>query len=418
VLKSRCNSAAIVEQTRLALGQVALEASAADEALVVAVRGVSLTLAYHSAQMLKLILTVGSVIIAAALIVTIFMRPEARIDRRDTNSSTAAVPGRADPARGASGRLDREQADAATASDVMGTELTDTGDAALPVDRIPIPLSPERMRILEQDEEMAAFFDRLEREPRDAVWSGNFERFLEDSLISKLDLANYNIDLLECRSQTCVLLATGYGDDAVAGWFDSMGVLLEDESALEALMGGPGTAGCGVGDLAPGVYALNCSFIRTGIESGEEAPPPVLSLDAPYPQGIVVEPIEVSDVIGSVIESSEAAYDWHRQLEQEATDPGWSTYIEPLITNHLLNSELPEGMSLIGLTCRSSLCEVQLTSNGIGEDEPNGAWIAYMLEFGGLYQDQLTMAGWHEGESIDGELTGLVWYLERGSPAP
>lgn len=273
----------------------------------------------------------------------------------------------------------------------------------------PIPIPAEFRAFIEGNQELAAFHARLERESEDAAWASRVERVLEDHFNQAIDPSSYRLLSIECRSAACEVLAVGYGDDALRGWMDAAKKLI-DSGVVEELFPKPGHAGCGGGDAGPGVFLLNCTFER--VDSAlADATSVKLSLDAPYADGVAVERVEVPESLVPLIETNAQVYDLHRRLEREPTDLSWSNYIEPLLADYLTNLDGAQAIDIVGIDCRTSLCEVQLVSN---DDAAFISLVASMPEFQQQSWHDLTTAGMNGNDIEDGG-TGLVWIMERSA---
>lgn len=359
-------------------------------------------------------------LLGALVLVVVVIGALDRVPGRDAGESSSG-PAEVGPGgtRGPA-ELASESAVAAPAADrsdrtspaPSGGDAADAGGSSSSVDDAvfrPIPIPAEFGEKFGNDEELAAFHAALEREP-DSEWGRAIQQFLEEHFNSTLDLSEFNILSLECRTKSCEILAVGYNDDALRGWMASAYELFESSEDFEALMGGPGTGGCGGGDLAPGMMSLTCTFRLLDEPPDDSAPAETYSLDAPYPDGVTVEPVFVAEDVMPVIEASEQMYELHRRLEQEATDYSWSSYIEPLIEEYLAGLDSTRDVTVVGVTCRTTLCEVQMT--GFADiDFIN--WLPDMLEFQRLDWHDLTIAGLDGSDVIEGEASGFVWYLQR-----
>jgi len=276
-----------------------------------------------------------------------------------------------------------------------------------------IPVPPDFAAIFERNGDLANFHRRLESEPENAEWARRIEDILQNMFLSKLDPSAYVVSTLECRATACEILAMGYGDDALRNWMAAIAGLEDSDQDFGELFGGPGNFGCGAGNVAPGIYALNCTLQRVDPPPEGAEPAETFSLSAPYEDGITVEPVVVADAAVEAIESSADLYNLHRQLEREATDYGWSNYIEPLLAEYVQSLGAESGMSLLGVTCRTTLCEVQMLATN---DQAMMMWVPSMLEFQQLDWHDLGIAGLDTSDVPDGEPTGVVWILQRRPP--
>jgi hypothetical protein len=321
----------------------------------------------------------------------------------DTDAGTQADdPGTG--ARSADGSARIARADSTDAA-------TDTPAASGAGDRyVPIPVPAELAAAFERDEGLRRFHEALEREPEDAAWATATERQLADFIGESFDLSEFIVHLIECRSQSCEVLVTGYGEDAFRTWVNGMSVLFESESFGD---GGDSDyrAGCGGGDLGPGVFALNCTFTQADSVPGDAPADEAFSLDAPYDDGVMAERVSVPDMLVPLIEAKPEVYELHRQLEIEHTDIGWSDFIETQIIDHFAEIPELESLTVLGVECRTTLCEVQIVMEDPSEF---GDWLAEMMAF----HDE----SWHDlatvdlnGDDVGEDRMGIVWLLQRSN---
>ena len=290
--------------------------------------------------------------------------------------------------------------------------------AAVDPSRVPIPVPADFVDVFESNEALAAFHAMLESEPEDSAWAQALESHFTSHFNGTLDLSEWRVQLIECRSTACEILATGYGDEAMRGWMQSLSELFENEEQFEALIGGPGNASCGGRDLAPGVFGVSCTIQRTEGEAaaGDAVPESeTFSIDAPYPDDVSIERVQVPEFIVPAIESDRAVFDLHRRLEQETIDYAWAGYVEPLITEFLSGLDPERGLELLDVTCRSTLCEVQMVARN--EEVAMVEWVSTMLDFMRTEGHGLMPGAANDETFGDGEETGIVWFLERG-PEP
>lgn len=274
-----------------------------------------------------------------------------------------------------------------------------------------VPIPPDFAELFERNGGLAAFHAELESEPEDRAWADLVERTLQAHYDASLDPNAYRVLSVECRSSACEILAMGYGDDALRGWMLSLNELVADEGQFEALIGGHGNASCGASDLAPGVVALSCTLKRIDEAPAASADTASLSLAAPYPEDVYVEPVLVDDSVVQAIESSREIYDLHRRLERESVDYSWANYVEPLIAEYVEGLDPARGLDLLGVACRATLCEVQLSARS--EEASMVEMVAAMLDFQRLDWHDLNTAAINNTETPAGEPIGIVWILER-----
>jgi hypothetical protein len=325
---------------------------------------------------------------------------------RDSEPSTVAGVG-ATTAAAESQDATGAAAGGPKASEDGVTQAADGADDLFAAIAIPADLA----EWFEHNEDAAAFHSKLEHEPEDPLWAARLEDFFGDHINSTLDPSKYRVLSLECRSQSCEILAMGYGDDALRGWMTSFSQLFESEDDLKAIVGGPGRASCGGGDLAPGMTALNCTFARAEPAPADTGPPETFRLDAPYAEGVTVDRVNVPDSVASAIESNRELYDLHRRLEGEQTDFGWSNYLEPQIRNYLEDLPSANSLTVLDVVCRTTLCEVQLL---VHEEGAFVDFISSMVDFQRLGWHDLTTASVNGTDSEEDEPEGIVWILERG----
>jgi len=274
-----------------------------------------------------------------------------------------------------------------------------------------IPIPPDFADVFARNEELAAFHAELEGEAEDRAWAERVEQVLRSHYDASLDPNAFRVLSIECRSSACEILAMGYGDDAMRDWMLSVSELVKDEGQIESLIGGHGTASCGGSDVAPGVIALSCTLKRVDEEPSVPGDVPLLSLDEPYPDGIYVEPILVDDSVAEAIESSQQLYDLHRRLEREGVDYSWANFLEPQIAEYVNGLDPSRGLELLGVTCRTTLCEVQISARS--EEVSMVEMVAAMLDFQRLDWHDLNSAALNNTQTPEGEPTGIVWFLER-----
>ncbi|MDX1562749.1 MAG: hypothetical protein R3305_07465, partial [Gammaproteobacteria bacterium] len=147
---------------------------------------------------------------------------EAPADAAGTSSPGSG--GGAGAARVTGGQSGSDAAASAGADlDEVGAGSTTVG-AARP-GTSPIPIPSDFAAEFERNEGLRDFHARLESEPEDPIWANRIEGFLESHFNATLDPAQYRILSLECRATACEILATGYGDDASRGWWQSVSEL-------------------------------------------------------------------------------------------------------------------------------------------------------------------------------------------------
>lgn len=340
--------------------------------------------------------------------------------RDDASARSRSSMSGSDPIADRLGQTVSEQGSGAASTADTAAEAADgprvgangaNSDAPADSTRVPIPIPAEFAAIFERNEDLAAFHAMLESEAEDSDWALGVEQYLERHFNATLDLSQWRVLTIECRSTSCEILATGYGDDSMRGWMQSVAQLFENEDQFEALIGGPGIGSCGGGDLAPGVFAVNCTIQRSGEEPPASTVTEVFPLDTPYPDDVSVDSLPVDGIVVPAIESDREAFDLHRRLEQEPVDYAWAGYVEPLIADYLGGLDPERGLGLLGVTCRSTLCEVQMIARD--EEVAMVEWVSTMLDFLRLEGHGLIPAGGNDSTIDNGAETGIVWFLER-----
>jgi hypothetical protein len=290
------------------------------------------------------------------------------------------------------------------------------GSATAPADgsgSIPVPAEYEAF--FRSDATMAELHRRLEAEADDPQWADRIESALRQHFGASLDPAMYRVDVVECRTSTCEMLAIGYDEQALRGWMSSISGFVQSfgtEAEFVEFFGGPARMGCGGAAVSPDVIALSCMMMR--MEPGQRpAPAASLSLSAPYPDDSSVEPVPVAASIVPVIESNAEIYELHRRLEREATDFGWANYLEPLLAEYVQELDPAIGMRYLDVTCRATLCEVQMMANG---GQSFLQWVSETYVFQQLDWHDLKTRGIDIGDVRTGGTVGVVWMLERDPP--
>jgi hypothetical protein len=279
----------------------------------------------------------------------------------------------------------------------------------------PIPIPGEFAASGEREGHLSEFHAMLEHEREDPEWALPLERELEDFLNEMLDPSLVTVKLIECRSDSCEILAVGYGEQAKKEWLNLAQALYESglmEKWFKTDGQGQGNGSCGAVDLAPGVAGLVCQFSRVASHPIDEdaATTGTFSLTAPYPDGVEFTPTPVPDEFVRLYETNAEVYDFHRALQVEAVDHSWAPFIENQIIEHF--SAIPELESVIyhHIECRMTRCEVQLTIH-----DPQAA-VPWTLELGN-FNDQ----PWNDLEfkiynvPTDDDLMRIVWLLNRNT---
>jgi hypothetical protein len=327
------------------------------------------------------------------------------------SATRASGPGQALRLPGDTGADAADSAASRAATSPAAGDVDGQSSATEDPSRVPIAVPADFVEVFERSEDLAAFHAALESEPEDSAWALGVEQYLESHFNGTLDLSEWRVQLIECRSMSCEILATGYGEDSMRGWMQSVAQLFEDEEQFKALMRGTGMGSCGGSDLAPGVFAVNCTIRRTDEEPPSSTEAEVFPIDTPYPDEVSVDPLSVADIVTPAIESDRVVFDLHRRLEQESVDYAWAGYVEPLINDFLGGLDPERGLGLLDVTCRSTLCEVQMVARD--EDVAMVEWVTTMLDFLRTDGHDLVPAGGNEATIDDGGQIGIVWFLER-----
>lgn len=273
-----------------------------------------------------------------------------------------------------------------------------------------IPIPPEFSEIFASDPELAARHARLESEIEDPVWALRLEQYLRDLFDSSPDATALRVLSLECRSVNCEILVVGYGEDALRQWGAVAISLGEEDSRFEEIVGGPGEIGCGIGEVAAGIVSFLCHLARTQALQTEPVPAARLSVNAPHPEGVSVEPVAVADGVLEVIESNRGLYDLHRRLERETTDFSWANYSRQVIEEFLGGRGTDGGISTLSVDCRATLCEVQMMSR---DESAYIRWLTDAYRFQQASTHDLVTVGMSDSGFEDEGTAGVVWILER-----
>lgn len=277
----------------------------------------------------------------------------------------------------------------------------------------PIPVPGDFAGIVERDGRLSEFHERLEREPEDPGWALPLELELEGFLNERLDPALIAVKLIECRSDSCEILAVGYGEDATKEWFEMFRALHESgivEKWFETEEPGQFNGGCGGVELAPGVAGLICEFSRASPQPTEEdaATAGPFSLTAPYPDGIEFTPVPVPDDFVSLYETNAEVYEFHRALQAETIDHSWAPFVESQIAEHFFGAPEFESVNYHHLECRMTRCEVQLT---ISDPSTAIAWTLELKDFHSQPWNDLEFTIYNV--PADDDLMRILWLLRR-----
>ena len=277
----------------------------------------------------------------------------------------------------------------------------------------PIPVPGDFAGIVEREGRLSEFHERLEREPKDPEWAQPLERELEDFLNELLDTSLVTLKLIECRSDSCEILAVGYGEEATKEWLNMSGALFESgilEKWFETEEPGQFNGGCGSVELGSGVAGLLCEFSRTVLQTEDEfsATSRTFSLTAPYPAGVDFTTVPVADDFVSLYETDAEVYDFHRALQAETKDHSWAPFIENQIAEHFSKIPALESVNYHHVECRTTRCEVQLT---ISDPSTAIAWTLELKEFENQPWNDLEFTIYNV--PADDDLIRIVWLLKR-----
>ena len=319
-------------------------------------------------------------------------------------------PPASSPGAGDESSNSRGQSDSASTGVVAGGTGESTGNSYEP-----IPVPGDFTEIVERDGRLSEFHERLEREPRDPEWALPLERELEEFLNELLDPSLIVVKLIECRSDSCEILAVGYGEHVTKEWFEMSRALYEAgvlEKWFETEEPGQFNGGCGSMDLGPGVVGLVCEFSRTASQATEEdsATAGPFSLTAPYPEDVTFTPIPVPDDFVSLFENDADVYNFHRALQAETVDHSWAPFIESQIAEHFSTAPEFSVIDFHHVECRMIRCEVQLT---IHDPSTAIAWTVELKNFENQPWNDLEFTIYNV--PADDDLIRILWLLKRRS---
>jgi len=301
--------------------------------------------------------------------------------------------------------------------DAVGTERTaaypgGTSVIAEQYRRIPIPA--ELQSWFEDDPSNLEFHEALERESRDAEWAYRVETDLREFINSRTGLTNINVLSVECRSKNCEILAIGYGDESFRTWVQEMSALLSDEAWLKERFQEPGVAGCGGGNISPGVVGLNCEF-RSGLselvasDQASERTFDFLIAESPEAQINEGNRIPVPEAFVELLESNPELAELHLRTESEPIDYSWSAYMENQLTDYMSSRPAFGGLTITRVECRTTLCEVQLVA---ADDSAVLNWTLEMPDLLRQSWHDLNLAGVN-ADQLDSGVTGMIEIFQR-----
>ena len=270
-----------------------------------------------------------------------------------------------------------------------------------------IPIPPDLAELFERDANLARFHGLMAGEPRDTEWANSLEQRFRDYIAGRLSASEHIVQLVQCGTNSCELLATGYGPDVANEWLESMTDIFESGQVNEWALG-TGEGRCSQEPLAPNVFGLYCIYSQNSAISAPTMPPGVLSIDEPFPEGSFVDRVDVPEPMAELIESDERIYELHRELETETRDADWADAQEAALARHF--NDLPKlpALSVTQIECRTTLCEVHLVLT----DPPMHSVLleevsAFHSAWPGLATDRMT-----GGDLEDSEME-VVWLLRR-----
>ena len=365
-------------------------------------------------------------IVAVILVLAAFAAALLLIDRgalspeQDTPlADRAAVPTIATPAEDSALRTSPSAPPPSLADSSESVIAAPTSEltGALNVDpemvvRIPIPA--ELAEWYARDSGKMEFHEWLERLPRDSVWADSVETDFRDFINSKPELLNIRVLSIECRTNACEILAIGYEESAFRTWMEGMSELFTEDTWLQDRFEGPGEAGCGGGQMAPGIVALGCTFQSRELEAAEldgvDEIGDTLLTETAGAEAEDLDQIPLSEAMARLRESDREYAEVHQQMERESTDYSWSVFMETQLTEYLTSLPSLTDTSIVMVTCRTSFCEIQATASG---DQAFPEFVIEMPLFHqqswhDLYTEGLTM-----GE-IGRDQYGILWMLRRG----
>lgn len=277
----------------------------------------------------------------------------------------------------------------------------------------PFPVPGEFAELVERKGHLSEFHEKLEHEPDDPEWARPLERELENFLNDILDPSHVALKLIECRSESCEILAIGYDDRAKRKWMEMAQALYESgmlEKWFDTKDPGRFNGECGAVNMGSGVAGLLCQFSSAASQPIDEdvGTTGTFSLTAPYPDGVEFAPVPVPDDFVPLYETNAEVYDFHRALQREAVDHSWAPFIESQISEHYSAIPELESVNYHHIECRMTRCEVQLT---IPDPQTVIPWTVEL----GNFDDQ----PWHDLEftiynvSSDDDLVRIVWLLNR-----
>jgi len=258
------------------------------------------------------------------------------------------------------------------------------------------------------------FHEWLEQLPRDSVWADSVETDFRDFINSKPDLLNIRVLSIECRTNACEILAIGYEESAFRTWMEGMSELFTEDTWLQDRFEGAGEAGCGGGQMAPGIVALGCTFQARELEAEQlddvDEIGDTLLTETAGAETEDLDQIPLSEAMARLREGDREYAEVHQQMERESTDYSWSAFMETQLTEYLTSLPSLTDTSIVMVTCRTSFCEIQATASG-DQAFPEFAIempLFHRQSWHDLYTEGLTM-----GE-IGRDQYGILWMLRRG----
>jgi hypothetical protein len=374
------------------------------------------------------VLQVGATrpVVAVILVLAVFATALLLIDRgalipeQDASlADRAAVPTIATPAEDSALPTSPSAPPPSLADSSESVIATPTSEltGALDVDpeivvRIPIPA--ELAEWYERDSGKMEFHEWLERLPRDSVWADSVETDFRDFINSKSELLNIRVLSIECRTNACEILAIGYEESAFRTWMEGMSELFADDTWLQDRFEGSGEAGCGGGQMAPGIVALGCTFQARELEAEQlddvDEIGDTLLTEPAGAEAEDLDQIPLSEAMARLREGDREYAEIHQQMERESTDYSWSVFMETQLTEYLTSLPSLTDTSIVMVRCRTSFCEIQATASG---DQAFPRLIIEMPLFHQQSWHDLHTASLTMGE-IGRDQYGVLWMLQRG----
>lgn len=241
---------------------------------------------------------------------------------------------------------------------------------------VPIPVPGRLVPWFEDDEARSSAHAQLEAERREPVWATFNETMLANFLRDNLDSQNFELLSLECRSQTCEVLLTGYGQlidggprHTAADAFVSTVLPLLPETAwfnftdadvsYEVIDSGA----VGIHFILhenPQATAANDLPVDGSADSSTENSVQD-SVEDGQSGNALVGAIPVADELAPLLQQNAEWAEFHQRLEREPENLSWSIFMEDQIAEFFASRPDLAGHELLLAECRTRSCEVQLT---------------------------------------------------------